>query len=678
MFNQLWILWGLPLAALPLIIHLLNRLRYRSLNWAAMMFLLSATRNSTRQARLKQFLILLCRVLAIVFLILALSRPRLGGWLGLALSGPPETVILLLDRSASMEEIAPGARKSKRARALEVLTRAIEQNGPGTRLILIENVLKTPQEIKNPELLADLPLTQGTDTAADLPAMLEAALTYLVDNSTGKTEIWLASDLQRSNWLPESNAWPTLMAQFNNLARDLRVRLLVLEANNSDNVFLIMKDLVRYRNMGKAELKLAFDVVRTPHGPTSFPVTLELAGRPPEDLDLSLEGASLAVQHRLRLGREAKSGWGKLSLPVDANHLDNTAWFVFGEERTLKTAIVSKSLKVSRFLKLAAGPAPESMNQEAKVYQPEQLAELELKSRALVVWQGAFPPSASEAERRLKEFVAGGGVLLCFPGHGAGGKLFGQLSWGELENIPNKKFLFGVSHWDTTQGPLANSVSGEALPLSELKVYRRRRPLLAGEVLGEFSDGTPFLSRLRFGQGAVLACATLPGKDWSTLHFGPVLVPMVQRLLQQGAKRLSASRMAVCGEFQPGKNEDWRPVPETDARDVRWQAGVYKLDSRLLALNRPGAEDLPAMLTDEEITPLFGGLPCYFFREKAGEGAHAVPSEVWRVMLYLMLAVLLAESLLTLPARQPGQPGQSAGPDTVAAAGKPEVDHAVG
>ncbi|MCK5844092.1 MAG: BatA domain-containing protein, partial [Victivallales bacterium] len=41
-FLQPLLLWGLPLLAIPLIIHLMNRLRYRSVKWAAMIFLLKA------------------------------------------------------------------------------------------------------------------------------------------------------------------------------------------------------------------------------------------------------------------------------------------------------------------------------------------------------------------------------------------------------------------------------------------------------------------------------------------------------------------------------------------------------------------------------------------------------------------------------------------------------------
>src|SRR5579862_3944892 len=77
-FLQPFILWGLPAALLPLVIHLLNRMRYRSVHWAAMSFLISANRASTRHAKLRQILILCCRVLALLLLVLFVAR-RLAG-----------------------------------------------------------------------------------------------------------------------------------------------------------------------------------------------------------------------------------------------------------------------------------------------------------------------------------------------------------------------------------------------------------------------------------------------------------------------------------------------------------------------------------------------------------------------------------------------------------------------
>ena len=78
-FLQPFLLWGLPLVFVPLIIHLLNRLRHRSHPWGAMRFLVAATRSSVSNTRLRQLLILLCRMAMVAALCLFLARPLAGG-----------------------------------------------------------------------------------------------------------------------------------------------------------------------------------------------------------------------------------------------------------------------------------------------------------------------------------------------------------------------------------------------------------------------------------------------------------------------------------------------------------------------------------------------------------------------------------------------------------------------
>lgn len=45
-FNSPWLLWALFAASVPIIIHLVNRWRHRSVPWAAMEFLLRAARET--------------------------------------------------------------------------------------------------------------------------------------------------------------------------------------------------------------------------------------------------------------------------------------------------------------------------------------------------------------------------------------------------------------------------------------------------------------------------------------------------------------------------------------------------------------------------------------------------------------------------------------------------------
>src|SRR5260221_13429517 len=59
-------------ASIPIIIHLLNRKRFRIVPWAAMRFLLAAQKRTVRKLRIEQWLLLAIRTLLILLLILAM------------------------------------------------------------------------------------------------------------------------------------------------------------------------------------------------------------------------------------------------------------------------------------------------------------------------------------------------------------------------------------------------------------------------------------------------------------------------------------------------------------------------------------------------------------------------------------------------------------------------------
>ena len=72
----LW--WGLPFAAAPVIIHLINLLRHRVVRWPAMEFLLASQRKYRTRILLKQLLLLLLRILHLRLHII-IHRRRGGG-----------------------------------------------------------------------------------------------------------------------------------------------------------------------------------------------------------------------------------------------------------------------------------------------------------------------------------------------------------------------------------------------------------------------------------------------------------------------------------------------------------------------------------------------------------------------------------------------------------------------
>jgi hypothetical protein len=211
------LLLALPLAALPVVIHLIHLYRRRQVRWAAMMFLRMAQHMNQGLSRLRQILILAFRVLAVAAILFVITRPMAGGLLGLT-GGLPDTVIVLLDRSASMEQQDLATGTSKRSAGLAKLSQALRDTvGTRSKLVLIENAHLQPQALEKPESLTDLPITALTDTGADVPALLQSALDYISTNQTGRTDVWVLSDLHESDWDASSGRWQTLRSGFTSL-----------------------------------------------------------------------------------------------------------------------------------------------------------------------------------------------------------------------------------------------------------------------------------------------------------------------------------------------------------------------------------------------------------------------------------------------------------------------------
>jgi hypothetical protein len=639
-FLQPMVLYGLPLILAPVIIHLLNRMRHRPRPWAAMRFLVSATRSSVSHARLRQFLILLCRVLAVAALILFAARPLAGGWLGWALSPAPDAILILLDRSASMETKAGAT--PKRRQALQLLERAARPYEETSHLVLIDSATRAPREMARAASLEQLSLTQPTDTAADIPALLRAAFDWLIENRAGTAEIWLASDGQRSNWLPEDPRWKEVIARLGGLSQRVRVRLLAMNQPPDANASISIHEMLRRPRGDKSELQFVLDIQRNRNSSASIPVTLTLNGQRSE-FEAPVEGQSLRWRHTIDLGARREGGWGSFSLPADANERDNTAYFVYGPDRPLLATVVSGDLGAARCLEFAAASRRD---------QPAELLGAfggsKLEGRSLLVWQAPLP-SGTDAEQ-VQDFAASGGVVVLFPPGQPDAGRFNGAGWGGVEESGSAEG-FRIVRWGEDDGPLARTDEHLSLPLDRTAFQRRQ--LMSGprETLAAFEDGAAFLARQRLGKGEIYFCSSLPDAAWSGLGDGPVLVPMLQRMLQAGARRLQQVSSVACGELSlADQHLPWASVDSVGSKDIGTQAGVYRAGDRLLAVNRPAAEDDPELVEPDEARKLFGDLPVQTLQERHFETGQ-LQGEIWRFFLFAMLLFLVAEGILILPAR---------------------------
>ena len=98
------------------------------------------------------------RILAVLMLLLFLSRPLVGGWMGWAFGGAPDIIMLLVDRSASMESRISGTNKSRREYAIEMIVNAAEKFENKSQIVLIDSATRKPQNIANAASILELSL----------------------------------------------------------------------------------------------------------------------------------------------------------------------------------------------------------------------------------------------------------------------------------------------------------------------------------------------------------------------------------------------------------------------------------------------------------------------------------------------------------------------------------------
>ena len=95
---------GAALIASPIIIHLLNRLRFKKVRFAAMEFLLQSQKRNKRRILFEQLLLLFLRILAVLFIAAIISRLILDPNQLAILKGEKSHQLVLLDDSISMRD----------------------------------------------------------------------------------------------------------------------------------------------------------------------------------------------------------------------------------------------------------------------------------------------------------------------------------------------------------------------------------------------------------------------------------------------------------------------------------------------------------------------------------------------------------------------------------------------
>ena len=218
--------------------------------------------------------------------------------------------------------------------------------------VVIDSTTNQPREIPTPAALVDSSRggpndIEPTGAEADLPAMLEAARTYIQSNHPGRTEIWICSDLRENDWHAESGRWRTLRDSFTELAQGVHFHLLAYPQIAKENVTVRVTNVRRQQSGERAELLVSLVLSReglvegkTAITKVTIPVEFQIEGAR-STVNVEMVGAQYELKdYRIALEGKHESGWGKVSLLADVNPAMTTIFISSSTKLPPRNAIV--------------------------------------------------------------------------------------------------------------------------------------------------------------------------------------------------------------------------------------------------------------------------------------------------------------------------------------------------
>jgi len=583
---------------------------------------------------------------------------------------------VILDRSPSMAAREPAAPDTKLATGRRQVAEALATLGATRNFLLVDPELP-PVELADPAALVALPAAGSSAAATDLPRLLEAAHEFLRSSAAGASEVWICSDQRANDWAIDAPAWAGIRAAFARLPQPVRFQLVAFEAAAPANLGVRVADAAVVPVEGARQLALTIVLQRQEDAAAvTVPVSIEIEGVA-SVVEIALEGREAVLDGHLIPLEGTAAGWGRVAIPADSNDADNEFYFVFAAPVPRRTLVVSEAADAVAALALAA-EIPPARGLEARVAaaSPGDLDTAGLETAALLLWQAPLPTGRDRTV--LESWVQRGGQVLFLPParpEESADRSFAGVSWTAWRTHDPPA---APDTWRTDRDLLANTRSGAALPVGGLAVSRTCG--LAGELvpLARLADGTDLLARPagppspaggsaapQAGGAAAFLATTAAPADSTLATEGVVLYGVVQRAIDRGLPPLEGVRRVEAGAGAEALLDAYAPPRRVSpparggAPGAGWTAGVYAAGERLVAVNRPAAEDAAPIVADTLVDGLFSGLSFARIAGEAGGTARLV-QEIWRGFLVAVILALIGEGLLCLPSGPPTA-GSSAG-----------------
>lgn len=533
-------LWALPLAALPIILHLLFRRKSPVVQFSTLRFIKASIQRTAARKRVQRWLLLACRALLIALLVWAVAQPAkmlASGWFG---GGESMIAAIVVDTRYSMQlQDGQETLLSKADDTIQDLLRGDLKNAK----VAIFRSQPAPRDI--PEQLEEAAKIQGEWTplkpqasAQPLVDRIAAAVDLLKRQDAAHKWLIILTDLQRKEF-------PRPVADF----KDGRVILIDLHPDQprSDGITKIASEPAQPRpGVGSEAL-----VEITGHAGDSREVKLQLTsidGNPISSPALPMAkldaGGRVSLRTPLKVRNEP---WLllKASLPDDAMAWDNQRQQLLRippAEPAALLPVSERSAEAESIIRRSLDPFQGAAPWSIALRPPGPLKGDEtIVAAALTSW-----PDEATA-RQLGDFVRRGGTLILFLQPGL------EQAWPSLP-APEKQALLtllpgspSATHAD--QGPYRASVAKPDDPLlagvgdvklaSGKLIVTRVVPFdaldpSATSILNAAPDTPTATSRLRgltwrksLAGGTVITWATFPSALYGNLRLSELFLPMM-------------------------------------------------------------------------------------------------------------------------------------------------------
>ena len=654
-----WFLAGGLAIGLPLWLHLLNRASPTRMPFSSLMFFRKRTETTVRERRLRYLLLLAARISLLLLLALAFAKPVWERPPALVAGDPARLHVIALDTSMSMQH---GNRWQRAVAEAGSVIRSLRDrdlaqivaNGPSVRVL-------TAPTADRAELESALAGLRPTDARNSFGDVIEAVRTLAAGESM-PVELHLVSDLQRS----------AMPSRFQDLALSDLAELTVHDVGADDSANWTVESVKGATRLYGRER------------PTLEATVASFAETPAErTLSLALDGTVVGSLRREipALGRVTYSfeipapprGFSRAEFrlePSDDLQVDDLRRVALDNTEPDPLLFVSREGRSRDLLYYrAALEASSAANYRLETVSVAEADRLDPAHYALVVLSDV-PGLPRRFADRLEGWVESGGSLLVAIGPNSALARRVALTGHEVEQPLSSErggAPFQVAGEMDESHPVANAAEG--MRPVKFYLYGRLRPAEGDTIPLRLGNGDPLLLDHEKGAGRVLVFASSFDNVWNDLPLTPVFVPFVAEaatyltgagsgrgeallgsVLELGRRRGSSASVQV---FDPAGSRILSLSDSLNREALRLDSlGFYEVRgagrAELLGVNPDGREsDLRRI--DEETLALWQstGRPTEGDAMAAGMPPPEVPPwRVWRLVLALLLAAVLLESVV--------------------------------